>query len=1006
MSKNESSQDAFAAIAAMDPQKENDARLATLERPAPLPFEKELLPTRSPSTANAAPKYKTVRTQKQLQAVIAKSRKSHEKYLADYAPKLRSKRHQIELTGFKWRLRPSTKWKSITLPHYEGPMGRHTAEYETTFTLPEKVSDQEAQIIRFTGVDYKAHVFLNGTFIGSHEGFFSPFEFVITEHLKKGKNQLLILVDNDAIARGNQSWFQDAEGEKLYAATFIGWDDPELAWHHGPPGMGIWGQIFIEGRSRTHIGDLFMRPLPDEDAAELWLEVNNTTPEYAENLHFEYSLYGQNFKQVLTEKQRIDCQRRFGPNNSCLKYRIPIPRPRIWDTETPWLYQIQVKLFRDGKLQDTLAQHFGMRTFHIDEGTQPKGKIYLNNEEIKLRGCNTMGFEQLAAMQGNWDQLIDDIICSKVCGMNFWRVTQRPVQKEIYELCDKLGLMVQSDLPHFGNVRLTHFAESVRQSEEMERLIRAHPSSVLVSYINEPFPEAWHGQGHRHLGRTDLENLFKACTHAIHVHNPDRAVKPIDGDYDPPGPGIADMHCYNGWYRWDRLTLGAMNKGYWHETKPGWHYGCGEFGAEGIDTADLMRRSCPPEWFELDPVWGWNPGQISHCQTGRHQPMWFEAPKDEGYAPLEEWVDASQDFQAWIVRLQTEAFRRDNRMNTFAIHLYIDAWPTGWMKTIMDCERRPKKAFFTYLEALRPQLVTLRMDRWHYFPGEQIAAEIHVANDGHDCPKHDLYYEVLDEKKAVAAGKCAAKVEPLSNTYQGHIDWTAPETQTRKQYTVRATLVEKSSGKAVSASEWPIHILAKPESKAVAHFWNKKPCEWVKKLGTKETADQSGTLVVDATKLSAKELAKLEKLARGGARVILHGLPEGDHHIGGETISIKPAANGVRYAACRNTGHPTVDGFLPNDFRFWEDETTGYPTPFHQTTFVSQKWTPIVKTATGVPKTDPLAPPTDRIFRPSHVVAEKAVGAGSVVVCLLQLERYVNVHPIAKTFASNLLQAE
>ena len=40
----------------------------------------------------------------------------------------------------------------------------------------------------------------------------------------------------------------------------------------------------------------------------------------------------------------------------------------------------------------------------------------------------------------------------------------------------------------------------------------------------------------------------------------------------------------------------------------------------------------------------------------------------------------------------TEAFRRDDRMNTFAIHLFIDAFPAGWMKTIMDVERHPKPA--------------------------------------------------------------------------------------------------------------------------------------------------------------------------------------------------------------------------------------------------------------------------------------------------------------------------
>jgi hypothetical protein len=64
-----------------------------------------------------------------------------------------------------------------------------------------------------------------------------------------------------------------------------------------------------------------------------------------------------------------------------------------------------------------------------------------------------------------------------------------------------------------------------------------------------------------------------ASTHAIRLHNPDRIIKPIDGNYDPPEPGIADTHCYNGLYQWDRLPLGALNKGFWHATERGENLG-------------------------------------------------------------------------------------------------------------------------------------------------------------------------------------------------------------------------------------------------------------------------------------------------------------------------------------------------------------------------------------------------------------------------------------------------
>ena len=110
-------------------------------------------------------------------------------------------------------------------------------------------------------------------------------------------------------------------------------------------------------------------------------------------------------------------------------------------------------------------------------------------------------------MNGNIGQLIDDILLAKICNMNFLRLTQRPVQDKVYEYCDKLGLMTQTDLPLFGCMRRTKFAEGIRQAEEMEKIVRNHACNVVISYINEPFPNA-NNEPHRHLTRAELESFF------------------------------------------------------------------------------------------------------------------------------------------------------------------------------------------------------------------------------------------------------------------------------------------------------------------------------------------------------------------------------------------------------------------------------------------------------------------------------------------------------------------
>lgn len=207
-----------------------------------------------------------------------------------------------------------------------------------------------------------------------------------------------------------------------------------------------------------------------------------------------------------------------------------------------------------------------------------------------------MGFEQQDVLRGDLPQLIDDILLAKLCNMNFLRLTQRPVQDEVYEYCDKLGLMTQTDLPLFGVMRRFRVPEGIRQAEELARMVRKHPCNVVVSYINEPFPNA-NNEPHRHLIRPELENFFTCCDLVVKLSNPDQVIKHVDGDYDPPTDGIPDNHCYPMWYNGHGIDIGRLHRGYWLPVKPGWYYGCGEYGAEGLDSAEVMEERYPREWL-------------------------------------------------------------------------------------------------------------------------------------------------------------------------------------------------------------------------------------------------------------------------------------------------------------------------------------------------------------------------------------------------------------------------
>jgi hypothetical protein len=998
-------------------------RRGQLEELQPPKLPRTLLPAEKSAPAAAFKPRPRMETPEQLQAELVRQRKRYLPFLQDLAPELPSLRSSQRLEHFQWRMEtaddradfqhPLTgagEWDKITVPHFAGPIGRAVSYYRTTFTVTKAMLAKGAVFVKFGAVDYKAHAFVNGHYVGSHEGFFAPFEFECLSSVKVGENTLLVKVENDAVFMSNVAWGQNEEGDKMYAATNLGWDDPELGWWHCPPGFGIYQDVFIEARAPLFLSDLYVRPLPDENRAEAWIEVTNKDRQN-KPVSVEISVFGQNFKQTVirglrhTPGTRIipgvgdlqkptdnqDVTLPMGSGANLIKVSLPMPKAKLWDLDAPWLYQLQVRLLdADGKVVDTAKRQFGMRSFRQDNTTKPRGRMFLNNREIKLRGANTMGFEQQDVFQHDLPQLIDDILLAKICNMNFLRLTQRPVQREVYEHADRLGLMTQTDLPLFGCLRFNKFAEAIRQAEEMERLIRGHACNIMISYINEPFPNA-SGKPQRHLTRADMQAFFTAADLAVRVLNPERCIKHVDGDYDPPSETLPDNHCYCGWYNGHGLELGRLHRGYWMPINRDWQYGCGEFGAEGLDPADLMHRRYPKKWLPGADETAWSPNLIQGAQTGKFQAMWFDKP-----STLEDWVTVSQRHQAWATRLFAERFRRDNRMVTFAIHLFIDAFPASWMKTIMDCERRPKPAFFAYRDALEPLTVSIRSDRWKFTSGEALPFEFWISNDTQLASKKlKLRWQIEQNGKVIFSQQGPATVEAVKSTFQGHFSPKAPKVDERTKYTVRLALSDGAKILVDTSIDYEVFPKQAALGVAVDVMGIGKASALLAELGIKKSANKPAVIVIDDYSDYKRRQKALDKAVLDGARLVFLELPKGEYQIGGSLVQVEDCVMCPREFVSRQTGHALVEGLESEDFKCWFEPKAGYFTPLLHTMFEAEGWSPILLNGNGVWG--------GSAWRELLAAAELPAGKGSYAVCQVTLAGRTKHNPTAKIFAARLL---
>ena len=1022
--------DRFAAIAATEINTRGKGLVASRTRKT----EGRFLPvTEMPQDAAlwAAPS-----DREQLQAAMEALRQSHLPFLREYAPAMEQLRHRQELRTFQWReatqedqtdftavLAGAGSWETVTIPHYGGPIGKAETIYRCQFTPDRLPEAGQAMFLHFCAVDYTATVYFNGKVLGTHEGFFAPFEFDCTANLRPGVNTLVVVVGNDFVHVGNSMGEKGEEftGDKIYAATGPGYDDPAVGWHHCPPGMGIYQPVWLELRSRQFLSDLWVRPLPEENRAELHLEAYSCDvgKRFAT---YEIAVYGRNFSQTVmeqvsfrpkfeaddlnevftqalavfteteqAERSEEDQVLKLEKGYNYFRLSLPMENFRWWSPEEPWLYEVQVRVLdRDRQVLDTAKTSFGMRSFRMDETEAPKGMLYLNGKKCRLRGANTMGFEQQDVMLGDYDQLIEDILMAKACHMNFLRITQRPVQPEIYDYMDRLGLMAQTDLPLFGAVRRNKIVEAVRQAEEMEKLIRSHPCCIMVSYINEPAPDLKETP-HLFASCEELSTLFDLADEVVHMQNPDRVTKHVDGDYDPPRKTLVDNHCYTCWYNGFGVDAGARHKGDWVPVPEDWYYCCGEFGAEGLEDPDFMRARYPKEWLPQSPEEEeiWRADRIIGCQSGEQHYMFYETPHT-----LADWVAWSQEYQAEATRLMTEAFRRDRRMVSFALHLFIDAFPSGWLKSVVDCSRTPKPAFYTYRNALTPTMISMRTDRFVYFAGEEADVEFWLCNDRPDAMEGlTLLYEARLPDGTVRSGQVPCSAEASDTAYLGEALIPLGNAEGRVQ--LRCALLRgeevlhrnELTFRVCQRQEIQPPILWVPEAEGIA-------ARLARELDASSVPlEQASCALIHDYSLYTANKDRLDDWVHGGGTLVFLQLEPGSYDLCGSEVKIKSAFMSPRQFVSRDTDHPWVRGFDRMSFRFWYDADLDRISPLLATTFTGDL-TPVLTSG----NTD-----DEGKWGPVQAVGETACGKGRVVLCQLSLAARTRHNPAARTFALRML---
>ena len=352
--------------------------------------------------------------------------------------------------------------------------------YKTTVDLKKL---PKTAILEFDGAMADPHVYINGKLAGHWAYGYNAFRVDAAPYLKKGKNEISVSLNN---REESSRWYP---GGGLYRPV-------QLVTKADAATINPWGCYF-----RTEsIGD-------GKAEVSICTNINNVD----KTLSIENQLVDAAGKVVAQFKYGD-----FDAQGNVVK-KLTVDNAQLWSPETPYLYKLVTRLYRNNRLIDQTQQKVGIRTVRV---AQYDG-FQLNGVSRKIKGvCLHHDLGPLGAAV-NKAALIRQIRTMKDMGCDAIRTAHNMPSTWQMEVCDSMGMMVMAEsfdmwiYPKCKNGYALNFKEWA--DKDMENLVlnhRNHPSIVMWSIGNE-IPEQWSKEG-----RDISEHLQDIC----HKLDPTRPV--------------------------------------------------------------------------------------------------------------------------------------------------------------------------------------------------------------------------------------------------------------------------------------------------------------------------------------------------------------------------------------------------------------------------------------------------------------------------------------------------
>ena len=454
-----------------------------------------------------------------------------------------------------WNVAKSVEKTKVTLPHtwnVDDVFGKVNYSRESMFYKRELSIDQafagKRLFLYFEGVNSVASVYLNGNLVGEHVGGYTAFCYEITKYVVPGKvADLSVLVSN--------SYRTDV--------LPLSGDFNVYGGIHRPVHLIVTDKDCISPLDYASSG-VYIKPLTvSKESAKFEIVTKLSVEATGKKLQLHTSIFDADNKLLTQLTSDISSK-----ESRELVQKFSIDKPILWNgKQNPYCYQVKVELLADNSVIDEVIQKTGFRYFKVDS----ENGFYLNGKYLDLYGFGRhedVAGKGSALIVADYDRDMDLILESGATAM---RLTHYPHGKHMYELSDKNGIVLSTEIPFVGPGGYT--GPSYAQSEQLERNVKTMLVEMIRQNYNHPSIFFW-----------GIENELKL-------------------DFDNPVPFVKQLSKLANEEDASRLTtcasfgvqedfIGSTNVMGWNEYF-GWYGGMPSDMGPFLDKMKLKAKSTP-----------------------------------------------------------------------------------------------------------------------------------------------------------------------------------------------------------------------------------------------------------------------------------------------------------------------------------------------------------------------------------------------------------------------------